>query len=62
MKKTGIWLLLAAVICLLPTAAATEAEWVEWLESERFWEESAAAADLGLPADEPIPLYGAPFA
>ncbi len=62
MKKTGIWLLLAAVICLLPTAAATEAEWVEWLESERFWEEPAAAADLGLPADEPIPLYGAPFA
>ena len=61
MKKHLVWLFLALAVCLLPAAAlALDIVDLEWLELY-FWDEEMDAADLGLPEDEPIPLFAAPF-
>ncbi|MBR5344441.1 MAG: leucine-rich repeat domain-containing protein [Clostridia bacterium] len=61
MKKHLFWLSLALAICLLP-AVAGALDLDDWIwRRATFWEEPSDAADLGLPEDEPVPLFAAPF-
>ena len=56
MRKHLILLLLILAACLPPTAAMTEAEWLDWRWPGEAWDEPVTAAGLGLP---PISMYWA---